>query len=80
MIEKDSQYAGISEELLKAFNLLKSDYMIPLFREKNLFALFFLSGLSYGQISKNEIEFINNILDAASAKLSDLNVFEVVKR
>jgi len=71
-IETDPQYAGISEHLLKAFDLLKTSYMIPFFQNQSLFALFFLSGSSYVQISREEIDFTNKILASASEKLPSL--------
>lgn len=78
-LEKDPRYAGISEQLMKAFNLLKTSLMIPLFKKhhifqkQHLFALFFLSGSSYAHLTRDEIDFINNILEAASEKLPRLN-------
>jgi hypothetical protein len=72
-LEKDPQYAGISEHLTKAFNLLKTSLMVPFFQEQHLLALFFLSGPAYSLLTKDEIDFINKILEAASEKLPRLN-------
>lgn len=72
MIENDPQYELISENLSKAFNSLKSSYMVPFFQKEDLFALFFLSGASYTKVSKEEIDFTNKILASASEKLQDL--------
>ncbi|MBW1642682.1 MAG: hypothetical protein JRJ76_07570 [Deltaproteobacteria bacterium] len=75
-IEANPQYASISEKILRAFSSLKSAYMISLFQNNKLFALLFLSGSSYTRITKDEINFINNLLISASAKLSGLNAFD----
>ena len=76
MIETNPQYSTISEKVLKTFNSLKSVYMIPLFQNEKLFALFFLSGSSYVKITKDEIDFTGNILTSVSAKLSELQVLK----
>ena len=73
-IKTHSHYAPFREKLLKAFSLLQSAYMIPLFRNDKLIALFFLSESSAYRISKDEINFANNILASASEKLSELTV------
>ncbi len=75
-IEIDPHYASIGEKILKAFSLLKSTYMITLFQNGKLFALFFLSESAYTRITKDEIDFTNNILASASTKLSSLHVLE----
>jgi len=75
MIEKNLQNSEIRENILKAFNSLKSVYMIPLFQGNELIAMFFLSGTSYIKITKDEIEFTNNILESASSRLSELSAF-----
>lgn len=75
-IETHPDYADSKEKILRAYSFLKSNYMTTLFRNDKLFALFFLSGSSRTRISKEEIDFTNNIMSSASAKLSGMKVFE----
>jgi len=72
MLEGDPQYATVGEKVLKTFTSLKSVYMVPLFRDEKIIALYFLSGSSYVKITKDEIDFTKNILTAVSVKLAKL--------
>lgn len=78
-IETNPRFTSVSEKIVKAFSLLKSSYMIPLYKDEKLLALFFLKGSSYVKISKDEINFANNVLKSASGKLSELEVFDSKK-
>jgi hypothetical protein len=76
-IESNSYYSLFREKFIKAFELIESRYMIPLFQDKKLYAVFFLPESSeYIKMSADEINFANNILAAASNEMTDSEKFD----